>query len=75
MLRYELPGDAEVDLKIFSCLGQEVKALDGGPKQAGVHEVHWDGRDREGHAAGSGMYLARLVTGQTGAVIKMVLLR
>jgi hypothetical protein len=28
--------------------------------QAGGHEVRWDGRDAEGHAAGSGVYFRRL---------------
>lgn len=59
-IRYSLPRDGEVYLAVYDLLGQEVVRLESGFKLAGLHAARWDGMDRAGHAAASGVYLCRL---------------
>jgi len=49
-----------ITLKIYNVLGQLVKTLVNEPKEAGTHEVIWDGRDDIGDEVASGIYFYRL---------------
>ena len=40
----------------------------------GAHEFEWDGRGRDGRAAGAGMYLVRLATPTETRVVRAALL-
>ena len=74
-IRYELPREMRVTLVIYNILGQEVRTLINARQYAGSHTVKWDGRDKYGHPARSGVYLYRLQAGEFVAVRKMVLMR
>jgi hypothetical protein len=79
-IRYSLPQAGFVTLKIYGILGQEITALVEGQRSAGQYVVGWDGRNRQGSAVGSGVYLYRLVvSGGSGSgfvlVRKMTLVR
>ncbi|HPI33298.1 MAG TPA: T9SS type A sorting domain-containing protein, partial [candidate division Zixibacteria bacterium] len=70
-IRFDLPRAAEVSLKIYNTLGQEVTVLHEGPLAPGRHAVDWE-------AAGdlaSGVYFYRLTVGDTQQTRKMVLLK
>ena len=67
------PGPARVE--VFALTGQRVAVLHQGPKKAGVHRVHWDGRDDRGRPLASGVYLYRLVTKESVQTRKLTLLR
>ena len=67
------PGPAR--LEVFSLTGQRVAVLHQGPKKAGVHRVHWDGRDDRGRTLASGVYLYRLVADGSLQTRKLTLLR
>ena len=67
------PGSARVE--VFSLTGQRVAVLHQGPKKAGVHRVHWDGRDGRGRTLASGVYLYRLITDESVQTRKLTLLR
>jgi hypothetical protein len=63
-------------LVVLDVLGQSVRTLVDADLPAGEHRVTWDGRDDEGFALGTGLYLARLLAGgQSVAVAKILLLR
>ncbi len=64
-----------VRLEVFSLTGQRVAVLHQGRQQAGYYRLHWDGRDDEGRPLGSGVYLYRLVTGESVMTRKLTLLR
>ena len=67
------PGPARVE--VFALTGQRVAVLHQGAKKAGVHRVHWDGRDDRGRPLASGVYLYRLVTDESVQTRKLTLLR
>ena len=76
-IRYALPTTADVDLAIFNLAGQRVATLAEGMREAGTYTVRWDGRDSNGRALASGVYLYRLRTGdgQQVETRKLVLIR
>lgn len=74
-IEYALPGAAQVVLKIYNLLGQEVKTLVNGYQNAGLQSVQWDGRDNSGKPAGSGVYIYQVEAGNFVQSKKMVLLK
>ncbi len=75
MIRFELPYQAEVTLRIFNLLGEEVVTLAREKMQAGTHTLIWNRRNAMGDLVGSGIYLLRLEAGREVAVMKMVVVR
>ena len=55
-LRYTLPQEANVTLRVFNSLGQEVVVLYNGNQTSGIHEIQWDGVDDKGLSLSSGVY-------------------
>ncbi len=55
--------------------GQRVEVLHQGPEKAGVHCVHWEGRDDQGRPLASGVYLYRLTTYERVQTRKLTILR
>ncbi|MCG8606266.1 FG-GAP-like repeat-containing protein [bacterium] len=75
-IRYGLPREANVTLKIFNILGEEVTTLlNEEPHSAGFHIAIWDGRNRPGRRVASGVYLYQLIAGDLREMRKMVLVR
>jgi len=74
-IKYQLPEAGKVVLKIYNTLGQEIKTLVNEEKQAGYHEVRWDGKDDNGVKVSSGVYIYRLQAGQFVSSKKMIFMR
>lgn len=53
----ETGEDLHVHIAVYNSAGQQVAVLADQPMHGGVYEVSWDGRDLNGHAVGSGVYL------------------
>jgi len=64
-----------VSLTLFNALGQVVRTWDLSGWSPGFHSLNWDGRDGQGHAVASGVYLMRLRAGEFVQVRKALLLR
>ncbi|RMF69065.1 MAG: T9SS C-terminal target domain-containing protein, partial [Calditrichaeota bacterium] len=75
VIRYALPVEASVKLRIVNLRGQEIITLVDKKQRPGFYSVMWDGRDRRGVAVASGLYLYRVEAGEFVAVRKMMLLR
>ncbi|MCF8268121.1 MAG: T9SS type A sorting domain-containing protein [Ignavibacteriales bacterium] len=67
-IKFGLPKDAFVSLKVFNILGQEVKTLLAGFKPAGEYVIPFDASDLT-----SGLYLYKLETEGFSSVRKMLL--
>ncbi len=72
-ISFSLPRDMSVSLEVYSLLGRRVSRLLQGRREAGTHQVVWDGADEQGRAVPSGIYLARMVTEDGVEVGKLVL--
>jgi flagellar hook assembly protein FlgD len=64
-----------VALSVHDVKGMLVKTLFKGQKETGYYTVNWDGKDKLGKEAASGIYLCRLTQGTTVKQIKMFLVR
>ncbi len=74
-LRFEIDRDGEVEIIIYNQIGQRVRTLKNGRTLAGVHQIHWDGRDDRGLSLPGGVYFARLRSGAFSVTRRMALLR
>jgi len=75
VIAYSLAKDAEVQVKIFNLLGQEVALLRQARQNAGRHAVSWNGRDARGNAVPTGIYFYQVLAGNVRMVKRMVVLR
>jgi hypothetical protein len=79
-IRYALPAQARVTLKVYNMLGQEVTTLVNTLQAGGYYTAVWNGTTRFGSHVSSGVYTYRLdATGVDGKVYsihkKMLLLK
>jgi len=75
-IAFELPHAAPVFLRVYDISGALITTLlDGEVRDAGPHEVVWNGRDAGGRSAASGTYFYRLETEGFGATKRAVLLK
>jgi glucuronoarabinoxylan endo-1,4-beta-xylanase len=69
-IRIELPQASQVSLRVYDMLGREVSELVNERRDAGVHEVKFDGSELS-----SGVYLYRLQAGSFTQTRKLLLVR
>ena len=74
-IRYDLKETANVKLRIYNILGEEVRTLMKEKQDPGFKSILWDGRDHSGAAVASGIYIYRLEANAFSQSRKMVLLR
>lgn len=72
MIRYELPVDGFVSLKVFDVLGNEVATLVNEDKTAGVYELQFSISNLQ---LGSGVYFYRVQVGNFIDTKKMILMK
>ena len=69
-IRFSLPEQSQVTLKIYNVLGKEIATLVNDVKGAGVHEISFDGS-----GLASGVYFYTLQTGKFTQTHKMILMK
>ncbi len=74
-IRFALPQASYVVVKIFNLVGAEIRTLVDETREAGYHRVRWNGKDKNGKAVASGIYLYQLRAGNFSQVRKMSLVR
>lgn len=76
IIKYDLPDAGRVTLRIFDNLGREVRTLVmDEEKLAGFYTVQWDGDDKEGRKAASGLYFCRIFYRGKTRTMKMTLMK
>jgi len=75
MIRFAMPKNAFVTLKIYDMLGREVKTLISGERNAGSYSIEWNGSNNYGSRVASGAYIYRIIAGDFSSVKKMILLK
>ncbi|KAA3619904.1 MAG: hypothetical protein DWQ05_04045 [Calditrichaeota bacterium] len=75
-IRFSVPREADVELRIFNILGQVVwQSSFEGSFSPGKHAVMWDGRAHSGRPLASGVYFMKMFDGVEIAQKKMILVR
>jgi hypothetical protein len=74
-IRYNIPQSANVSVKIYNMLGQEIKTLFAGNQNVGSHSVIWNGDTNFGTKAASGTYIFIVKYNSQFQVKKMILLK
>ncbi len=74
-IAFVVAGAGPVELAIYSLDGRRVTTLVDEALPAGEHRRTWLGRDDRGRTVASGVYLARLVTGQSHHAIRLTLVK
>jgi hypothetical protein len=69
-IRYDLPNDVRVLIKIYDLLGREIKTLVNEFKKAGSYIISFNGAE-----LASGVYFYRIAAGNFVSVKRMVLLK
>ena len=72
---YTVPTAAEVKIKVYNLIGEEIKTLLNQEQSAGKNSIDWDGTNQSGRAVSSGVYFYRLEAGDKIITKKMTFLR
>ncbi len=73
-IKYKLPAQSRIVLKVINLLGQEVLTLVDEDMPAGLHEAAWDGKNRNGQQMEDGIYFATLsVNNELSGTRKLIL--
>ena len=77
---YQLATDTHAVIRIYSQTGELVRSLDLGFQQAGYYvgksrAAYWDGYNGSGELLASGVYFYQLVTSESTAIRKMVVVK
>ena len=76
MIAFELPVETTATLTVHDLSGRLLRTLlPAAVREAGHHEVTWNGRDERGGALPAGVYVARLAVDGTIASVRMTLLK
>ena len=75
VIAYDLAAAAEVDIRVYNALGQELRRLYRGWRLEGEHRVVWDGRDGAGRELASGIYMVAVRADGRGQLLRTMLLR
>ncbi|MFQ6113614.1 MAG: FlgD immunoglobulin-like domain containing protein [bacterium] len=74
-IRFYLPKESHVVLKIFNTLGEEIRTLVKAKYAPGSYSVRWDATDKKENVVSSGVYFYQIQAGTFSQVKKMILLR
>ncbi|MEO0050774.1 MAG: FlgD immunoglobulin-like domain containing protein, partial [candidate division WOR-3 bacterium] len=61
-IKYSLPEETEINLKVYNSAGQLMRTLVSGRAKPGQYSTVWDGKDTKGERAGAGVYFYQLET-------------
>lgn len=75
IVRFSVPKDEFVVIKIYDMIGQEVKSIFSGEAKAGTYTLIWDGLDSNGNMVSSGSYVYRMTAGDFVQSKKMIFIK
>jgi hypothetical protein len=75
IIPFHVRHTSKIILAVYDILGRPVRTLYDGIEVHGQHQSEWDGRDEQGKAVASGIYIVRLQAGNISCSRKILLLR
>jgi hypothetical protein len=74
-IRYALPIDGQVSLKIYDITGRVVRTLVDEEQTSGYYVINWDGRNDRGEETISGIYFTQFSSSRFSSTKKTIFLR
>ena len=74
-IEFQIPIAQNVSIRIYDATGQLVKTLINAQKEAGIHNVIWDGLDENNRPVANGVYFYRLQGKTDDITRKLVITR
>lgn len=74
-ISFDVGRDGRVEVAVFNVRGERVRTLLDDTRSPGRYEVVWDGIDDRGNPVASGVYLAKLISGEVVDQRKLVLVK
>ena len=74
-IKFALPANEKVSVKIYDMLGREIHTLLNSDLQAGNHQVVWNGNNSNGNKVSTGIYFYQVVAGNNVVTKKMILMK
>ena len=74
-IRYDVPANEHVVLKMYNVFGQEIRTLVNDFQEAGKHTTAWDAKDDYGTDVATGLYILNLNIGKQKASKKILLMK
>ena len=74
-VEFSVPKQGPVSVRVYDLQGRQVSTLTNESLPAGLYRVKWDGRDRQGRGAASGIYFATIESGGVRQSVRMTLLK
>ncbi len=71
-LPFTLAKAADISVGIYNIKGQLIRTLLSGTKDAGDHNLAWDGKDSNGNEVPSGIYLYSITSGEFQSSTKLI---
>ena len=75
IIEFDVPVRSHVTLTVYNMLGQRVVTLVDQDRDAGFHQVDWNGRSASGNSVSSGIYFYKLEADSFVQTKKMMLLK
>ena len=75
IIQFSLSKESHVKIEIFNIRGALVRTLVDSEFTEGVHDISWNGEDKNGNLTTSGVYFYRMKTDDYQSVKRMVLLK
>lgn len=74
-IRFSIPKQSYVEIKVYSMIGREIATLLSNQKSAGTHSVEWNGKNESDEYMPSGLYLYSIKAGNYEKTNKMLLIK
>jgi flagellar hook assembly protein FlgD len=71
-IRFSLDSEAEVEVSLYSVVGQKVSSISYGSYPAGSYSISWSGTDYAGNQLGTGMYILKMTAGNEVSTLKIL---
>ena len=72
---FDMAQPAHAEVAVYDLQGSLVRTLVNESRESGRHEVVWNGTDNRGQRVASGVYMARMTTGNISQMRKLVLVK
>jgi len=74
-IKFSTERDSDVQVTIYSLIGEKVQTIQNGQLNAGNHNLSWYGKDQSGNKVPSGVYFYEVKSDNRTATGKMLLLK